>query len=65
MLGGQQEAKPRWKRVLDLAGSEIGELVSQLYVAEAFPPAAKDRCEHLVEHLLSAMGAAIGPGAVA
>ncbi|HEX5827568.1 MAG TPA: M13 family metallopeptidase [Candidatus Limnocylindrales bacterium] len=59
LLGGQEEAKPRWKRVLDLAGSEIGELVSQLYVAEAFPPAAKERCEHLVEHLLSAMATSI------
>jgi putative endopeptidase len=59
LLGGQQEQKPRWKRVLDIATNEIGELVSLLYVEEAFPPAAKDRCEHLVEHLLSAMGAAI------
>jgi putative endopeptidase len=59
LLGGQQEQKPRWKRVLDIASQDIGELVSQLYVDEAFPPAAKDRCEHLVEHLLSAMGTAI------
>ena len=59
LLGGQQEQKPRWKRVLDIASQDIGELVSQLYVDEAFPPAAKDRCEHLVDHLLSAMGTAI------
>jgi putative endopeptidase len=59
LLGGQQAPKPRWKRVLDLATQDIGELVSQLYVAEAFPPAAKDRCEHLVGHLLEAMGTAI------
>jgi putative endopeptidase len=59
LLGGQQVPKPRWKRVLDLATQDIGELVAQLYVAEAFPPAAKDRCEHLVEHLLEAMGTAI------
>jgi putative endopeptidase len=59
LLGGQQEQKPRWKRVLDIASQDIGELVSQLYVDEAFPPEAKDRCEHLVEHLLSAMGTAI------
>ena len=45
--------------MLDVASQDIGELVSQLYVDEAFPPAAKDRCEHLVEHLLSAMGTAI------
>jgi predicted metalloendopeptidase len=59
LLGGQQAPKPRWKRVLDLATQDIGELVSQLYVEVAFPPAAKDRCEHLVEHLMEAMGAAI------
>ena len=59
LLGGQQEPKPRWKRVLDIATQDIGELVSQLYVAEAFPPAAKDRCEHLVGHLLESMGTAI------
>jgi predicted metalloendopeptidase len=58
-LGGQQEPKTRWKRILDTATADIGELVSQLYVDEAFPPAAKARCEHLVEHLLSAMGNAI------
>jgi putative endopeptidase len=59
LLGGQQQQKPRWKRVLDLASQDVGELVSQLYVEEAFPPAAKDRCEHLVAHLLDAMGTAI------
>ncbi|HET7829290.1 MAG TPA: M13 family metallopeptidase, partial [Candidatus Limnocylindrales bacterium] len=59
LLGGQQEKKPRWKRVLDLATQDIGELVSQLYVEVAFPPAAKDRCEHLVQHLMEAMGDAI------
>ncbi|MEO5964334.1 MAG: M13 family metallopeptidase [Candidatus Limnocylindrales bacterium] len=58
-LGGQQEPKPRWKRVLDAATADIGELVSQLYVEAAFPPAAKARCEHLVEHLFGAMGRAI------
>src|SRR3954454_8747332 len=59
LLAGQQEQKPRWKRVLDLASQDIGELVSQLYVEVAFPPAAKDRAEHLVQHLLTAMGTAI------
>ena len=59
LLGGQQEQKPRWKRVLDITTQDIGELVAQLYVEQAFPPAAKDRCEHLVGHLLEAMGTAI------
>ena len=58
-LGGQQQMRPRWKRVVDMASSDIGELVAQLYVAETFSEGAKRRCEEMVEHLLSAMGAAI------
>ncbi|NTU71183.1 MAG: M13 family metallopeptidase [Coriobacteriia bacterium] len=58
-LGGQQEQRPRWKRVLDAAGADIGEQVAQLYVAEAFSEDAKHRCEAMVEHLFSAMGGAI------
>ncbi len=58
-LGGQQQMRPRWKRVIDMASSDIGELVAQLYVAETFSEHAKRRCEEMVEHLLSAMGAAI------
>ncbi len=58
-LSGAQEMKPRWKRTLDAVGSDIGEAVAQLYVAEAFSEEAKLRCEHMVDHLLSAMGAAI------
>lgn len=59
LLGGQREMKPRWKRVLDAASADIGEQVSRLYVAEAFPPSAKDRCEELVDGLFAAMGRAI------
>lgn len=55
ILGGQKEQKPRWKRVLAMATSDIGELVAQLYVAEAFPPDAKHRAEALVENLFEAM----------
>jgi putative endopeptidase len=58
-LGGQQKMKPRWKRVIEVAGADIGELVSQLYIAAAFSESAKRRCEGMVDHLLSAMGAAI------
>jgi len=58
-MGGQQEMRPRWKRVLDAMSADIGELVSQLYVDEAFSTESKSRCEHMVDHLLSAMGASI------
>lgn len=58
-LGGQQEQRPRWKRMLQAATADIGEQVAQLYVAATFPEHAKQRCEDLVGHLLSAMGRAI------
>ena len=45
--------------MLDAASADIGELVAQLYVEEAFSPEAKRRCEEMVDHLLSAMGRAI------
>ena len=59
ILRGQQEQQPRWKRVVAAADADIGEAVAQLFVAEAFPPEAKARCEELVEHLLHAMERAI------
>jgi putative endopeptidase len=58
-LGGQKEMQPRWKRVLNAASADIGELVAQLYVEAAFSLQAKKRCEEMVDHLLSAMGRAI------
>jgi putative endopeptidase len=59
ILGGQQEQQPRWKRIVAAADADIGEAVAQLFVAVAFPPEAKARCEELVDHLLHAMGRAI------
>ena len=58
-LGGQKQQKERWQRVLRSAGSEIPQVVAQLYVAAAFPPEAKARIDDLVEHLLEAMGDSI------
>jgi len=58
-LGGQQVQKERWKRVLGALTADIGQLVSQLYVAEHFPPEAKERMEHLVDNLLTAMRTSI------
>ena len=58
-LGGQKEMQPRWKRVLNVASRDIGELVAQLFVDAAFPAEAKKRSEEMVDHLLSAMGRAI------
>jgi putative endopeptidase len=58
-LGGQRAQKERWKRVLAASTADIGQLVSQLYVAGNFPPEAKSGMEHLVENLLEAMRSSI------
>jgi len=54
-LGGQQKQKDRWKRILAAGSEDIGQLISELYVAENFTPDAKRRMEELVDHLLVAM----------
>ena len=58
-LGGQQAQQPRWKRIVAATSSDIGEAIGQLYVRVAFPPEAKARVEHLVDHLLESMERAI------
>ena len=58
-LGGQKEMQPRWKRVVNASGSNIGEAVAQLFVRVKFPPEAKARVEELVDHLLISMKRAI------
>ena len=54
-LGGQQEQKARWKRVLAAGSADIGQLISQLYVKDNFTPEAKASVEHLVDRLFEAM----------
>ena len=58
-LGGQQQQKERWRRVLTAAGGEIGESVARVYVDAAFGADAKARCEEMVDGLVVAMGGAI------
>lgn len=58
-LGGQQEPRERWTRVLSAATGDIGEQIAKLYVDTAFSPEAKQRCEVMVDGLLSAMGRSI------
>jgi putative endopeptidase len=54
-LGGQQEQKARWKRVLAAGSGDVGQLISQLYVKDNFTPDAKAAVEHLVDRLFEAM----------
>lgn len=54
-LAGQQVQKDRWRRILAAGTQDIGQLISKLYVADNFPPEAKQRMEELVDYLLVAM----------
>ncbi|GAA5216038.1 M13 family metallopeptidase [Corallincola platygyrae] len=51
-LRGVTEQKPRWKKAVIAADSQVGDLLGKAYVAEAFKPEAKARMEQLIENLL-------------
>lgn len=55
VLSGQQEIKPRWKRVLDSINGNVGEAMGQLYVQVAFPPESKAKMETLIGNLSDAL----------
>ena len=54
-LSGQQEMRPRWKRVLSATNDALGELLGQAYVERAFTPRAKELCQQMVADLQWAM----------
>ena len=54
-LGGQKEQTPRWKRCTRATDMALGEAVGQDWVAQNFPPAAKDSMEKLVAALERAL----------
>lgn len=49
-----QEQKPLKERVLKLTNGVLGEALGKLYVAEYFPPEAKQQAEEMVENLKTA-----------
>ncbi len=54
-LQGQKEQTPRWKRCTRSTDAALGEAVGQDWVAQNFPPAAKDNMEKLVAALERAL----------
>ena len=54
-LTGAEQLKPRWKRVVATIDNEIGEALGQLYVADHFPPEAKQRALAMVNNLKEAL----------
>jgi len=58
-LNGQEQIKPRWKRSLDTVEDSMGMALGQLYVADHFPAASKQRAQELVQNLRAAYKARI------
>lgn len=53
-LNGQQEMKPRWKRVIDAENNAIGEAIGRVYVDRYFDPVSKARMQEMVSNLKKA-----------
>jgi putative endopeptidase len=56
VLSGQQEQRPRWKRVLDAENRAIGMILGRIFVQQYFPEKAKQRYSNLVEAIRTAYG---------
>ncbi|MFK5647341.1 M13 family metallopeptidase [Ornithinimicrobium sp. LYQ121] len=53
-LSGTPANKERWKRGVGLVEGLLGEAAGEMYVAEHFPPAARERMEQLVQNVTEA-----------
>lgn len=58
-LYGQQEMRPRWRRVYATVDNNLGQALGQLYIKKYFPEAAKKRMLELVSNLEKAFDARI------
>ncbi|MCS4484927.1 M13 family metallopeptidase [Gleimia sp. 6138-11-ORH1] len=54
ILTGATEQRPRWKRGIAFVEDAMGEAIGEIYVAQHFPPAHKDKMLKLVNNLLEA-----------
>ncbi len=54
VLTGAKQQQPRWKRALRATDGALGEAFGQLYVDQAFSPAAKAKAKEMVENLRKA-----------
>lgn len=59
VLSGQQEQRPRWKRVLDDEGAAMGMVLGRIFVKDYFPEAAKQRYATMVDAIRDAYAARI------
>ena len=54
LLAGQEEQRPRWKRVLDAEENAMGMVLGRLFVQTYFPERSKKRYSDLVEAIRNA-----------
>ena len=59
VLRGAKQNLPRYKRAIRGADRDVGELLGEAYVAQVFPPEAKQHALELVNNLKTAMRARI------
>jgi predicted metalloendopeptidase len=57
---GAKEQQPRWKRCLAAEDRDLGDMLGKAYVAQAFPPQARERALQLVHNLEAALDDKIG-----
>jgi putative endopeptidase len=55
-LTGSMQLEPRWKRCVEDTDNDLGFALGQLYVAQAFPPAAKARVLSMVQEIETMLG---------
>ncbi len=55
-LYGQEQQRPRWKRIIGAMNGCLGEAIGQLYVEKNFPKEAKDRMIELIGNLRKSLG---------
>ena len=53
-LSGTKEIKPKWERVYNAMNSNIGEMLSQVYVKKYFPAESKVKVNKLINNLILA-----------
>jgi putative endopeptidase len=53
-LTGAEQNRERWRRGVQVVEGAMGQALGRLYVAEHFPPAAKERMSELVANLVEA-----------
>jgi len=54
-LQGTKEIQPRWKRCVASTDQQLGFALGKLYVAEYFPPEAKENADRMVKNLIAAL----------